>query len=226
MITAALALGSRSQATEYYKQLQQLDEYIQSDTSSAYSQLSNALILKSSHRLRDQMESQKLLEEILNDDKQVPWTLRILTLKNLCSLLLLEVEVNNDPEVFIEVKTKIAEIKEIAEKQHLFPVWIETLLFQAKLALVDGNLEEAEPILLKAEEMAINMELGQMRRLVTEERKRLDSDLEKWEDLTNSNAPLRERIEKARLMDYTKIALDVRDTWTRRSIDQKMGRGN
>lgn len=211
MIRASLALGQISNANKYNNQLQAFHKTGQTKTTKAYSQLAGALILKTSKRLRDKMKAQALLEQISIDDPNLVWSIKILTLKNLADLLLLEIEFDDSPELLGEVTQLIEQIMKVAKTQHLFSVEVDAMILQSKLYLIQGHTDKAQDHLKMAKKIAIKHELGQMITLVVSEQENLKNNFKKWLELTNSNIPFRERLEQVELKDYMDIAMELRD---------------
>ncbi|MCH8908929.1 MAG: hypothetical protein IH840_17735, partial [Candidatus Heimdallarchaeota archaeon] len=139
LIRAHLALDQISEAKEYEKQLQNFNKLDKTPKARYFSELAKILLLINSKRLKDKMQAQGLLEAINLDDPHLRWFLKILTLKNLAELLLLEIESEDNPALFIEVEQIIDQIVDVAKIQNLLALNVEALILQSKLKLVQGS---------------------------------------------------------------------------------------
>lgn len=174
--------------------------------------LSEALILKTSARIRDKAKAQQILQELVDDDTMGildPKTYATLTL---CELHLFELkaspdEVTEENETFQEIKLLINNLESLAWRQHSFPLLISTMLLQAKLALIEGNLTEAMQLLEQAKITTEEKKLARLVEKVVEEQKELSAQLDTWKNLVRENTPLLEKLEHARLEDYITKAL-------------------
>lgn len=82
-------------------------------------------------------------------------------------------------------------------------------MLQAKFALVEGDLQQAQTFLNEAETIATELDKGLLVARVEAEKKQLVTDFEKWQDMIRRNATLQERIAKANLEEYLQKAQDA-----------------
>ncbi|MFX0117453.1 MAG: hypothetical protein ACFFB3_23100, partial [Candidatus Hodarchaeota archaeon] len=133
----------------------------------------------------------------------------IYAMLNLCELLLDEVRAYGELEAFREADELSSQIYDIALEQNSTALLVDALLFRSKFALLKGTVAEADRLLEKA--LAVAQEKGV--RMLTEKALREKEDLEKevarWEELITRAAPLRERLEHARLQDYIADAVRI-----------------
>ncbi|MFX0170891.1 MAG: hypothetical protein ACFE9L_03125 [Candidatus Hodarchaeota archaeon] len=78
---------------------------------------------------------------------------------NLCELLLFELksssdEITEESEIFQEIKNLLDNLASSALQQHSIPLLVNTLILQAKFALVEGDLTEAMDLLNRAKAAA------------------------------------------------------------------------
>ncbi|MHA2293744.1 MAG: tetratricopeptide repeat protein, partial [Candidatus Hodarchaeales archaeon] len=106
LILTELDQQDQTRAQAYLNQLQQLHVRTPNKKIHLRSQLAEALVLKRSKRMRDKVQAQVLLNQIVNEeDIWFEWT--ALAIINYCDLLLFEVKSFGDPEVWTEAKTLI-----------------------------------------------------------------------------------------------------------------------
>ncbi len=182
--------------------------------------LSEALILKTSVRIKDKARAQQLFQEII-DDPNVKFNLmnyladskKTATL-NLCELLLFELqsssnEITEDSEVFQEINYLLDNLASLAQRQHSFPLLVNILILQAKFALIEGNPTDAMQLLDQAKTTADEKNLGKLGEKVSIERQLLISQLESWETLFQNDSSLKERLARIQLEEYISKALKV-----------------
>lgn len=162
-----------------------------------------AMSLKKSKRLTDQMDAQKLLQQ-LADQPVIDREVTADAMLHLCDLLTFELKTTGNEDLLQEIKKIIAQILELADSQHSFILHIEALLLQAKLAVIEGTLQTATELMTQAETLAIKQDLPFLIDKVRTEKHQLGEEFEKWEQLIKRNASFRERLESARMDEYIK----------------------
>ncbi|MFW9855509.1 MAG: tetratricopeptide repeat protein [Candidatus Thorarchaeota archaeon] len=234
LVELTLEMNQIDQANGYRRQLQEMDKNSNSLYVNSASHLVEALILKNSNRLRHKMDAQEILEKIVAkfDDPE----LTVSAIKHPCRELRLTVgQVSNDPELIVraikhlcdlyllELKTSGEELVlqqaidlaktlyEIGRKTYFFSVSVEALVLQAKFALLEGDIQRSQSLLSQAGLTAVEKGLKRLEKMVKEEQSVLEADFERWLDLINENASMRERIEQAQLEDHIKQAIALRN---------------
>ncbi|MHA2252457.1 MAG: tetratricopeptide repeat protein [Candidatus Kariarchaeaceae archaeon] len=206
LVLIALDQQDQTRAQMYLNKLQQL--HVSTPNKKIYlrSQLAEALVLKGSKRMRDKVQAQVLLNQIVNEEViWFEWT--ALATINYCDLLLFEVESFGDPEVWTEVKTLIQQFSTKAQNQQLFPMIVEALLLQAKFVTIEGELEQAQKYYDQAKYIATEKNLDLLSQKITGERLTFEAEFEKWQELIQRNAPLQERLQMAQIETYIQKVL-------------------
>ena len=201
----------RTEVQKYLQQLEDLaektDQKITNDfkLTRLFYRLAKAKMLKISSKLRDKAEAQKLIEEIVAED--IIWhEYTIIAKFMLCELLLEEIKLSDDQIILENAKQIINEIYEIGQTHHIYPVLVNALILQTKLALLEGNIPDANQRLTQAILLAKEKGLIQLQKIVTQEQSQLENQLTQWKDLYERNAPMYERIAKTQLTEYLKEA--------------------
>jgi len=115
----------------------------------------------------------------------------------LCDILLVELRMTNDPEVLGEIKPIITQLVKTAENQHSY-LWLAHVnLLQAKLALIQMDIDQARKFLTQAQHIASWHGLQGLARMVSDEYDKLLEQLDKWETLKDVKAPISDRMELA-----------------------------
>ncbi|MFX1424774.1 MAG: tetratricopeptide repeat protein, partial [Promethearchaeota archaeon] len=208
LILLALDQQDQTQAQAYLNQLQQLHARTPNKQIHIRSQLAEALVLKQSKRMRDKVQAQVLLNQIVNEEViWFEWT--ALAIINYCDLLLFEVKSFGDPEVWTEVKTLIQQFSTKAQDQQLFPMIVEALLLNAKFATIEGKLQQALKYYDQAKLTATEKNLDLLAQKITGERRTFEVEFEKWQELNQRNASLQERLKMAHIEDYIQDVLKI-----------------
>ena len=87
------------------------------------------------------------------------------------------------------------------------PIFLnESELKWARFEIIEGNLQTASSLFERARKTAEEKGLGLLVDKVLVEKRQLEEELDKWQELIQRNAPLKERLEQARLEKYMKQA--------------------
>ncbi|MFX1537348.1 MAG: tetratricopeptide repeat protein, partial [Promethearchaeota archaeon] len=203
LIRVVLAQQNRSQAQEYLTRLQQLQTRTPNPWSHFSSRLAEALVLKQSPRAREKFQAQKILEQLVQEE--VLWVdLTALAIIQLSDLLIAEVKLYGEPKVWEEAKALIDKLYVMAQDQPSFSMSVEALILQAKAAAVDRDLPQALKYYEQARLTATEKKLTGLLVKVDTEQKRFEAEFATWEELIQSNAPLQELVETAK-MDLEKV---------------------
>ncbi|MFX0077890.1 MAG: hypothetical protein ACFE8O_01510, partial [Candidatus Hermodarchaeota archaeon] len=208
LILIALDQQDQTRAQAYLNQLQQLHARTPNKKIHLRSRLAEALILKRSKRMRDKVQAQILLKQIVNEeDIWFEWT--ALAIINYCDLLLFEVKSFGDPEVWAEAKILIQQFSTMAQDQKSFPLIVEALLLRAKFATIEGELQQARKYYDQAKLTATAKNLDLLTQEIAEERRAFEAEFEKWQELIQRKASLQERLKMANIEDYIQDMLKL-----------------
>ncbi len=200
LIQILIEKGDLERAQQYFNHLEQLNNQLKDKIINLVYLYNKALILKESPRISNRGKAEEILKQIL-EDEDISWEYNERALLTLCELLLIEFQMTNEVKVLDELESLIARLLEIAEKSRSFWILSETYLLQAKIALISSDLEEARRLLAKGQQIAEKYGLNRLAMSISEEHDKLLNELSLWERLKESNAPMGERIELARLND-------------------------
>lgn len=199
--------------------------------------LVKAIYLKSSERLQDKFEAQKLLATLARDTiLGKTFSLISLDIKlNLCDLLIYELTLTGNEAALAEVKDVTTELLKVSETQRIHPLQIELLVIQSKIALLELKIPEAQTLLDQALEMARERNLQNLSERLNQEKEQLYSQLTKWSSFIDQHTSMKGRIEltqidqlfgklvqhqssevEMELLKYTMKAREFVDDWNRR----------
>ncbi len=194
--------------TQYYERKEVIKQFL-----NQWYKLAEALILKTSNRIKDKALAQRLFQEII-DDPYIKLNLlnyladsKRTAMLNLCELLLFEIKLSpnetiKESEVFQELKQRLNNFASLAYEQNIFPLYVDVTILKAKLALIDENLTEAMQLLIQAKNIAEKNDLQFLYKRVVREEKQIKKQLSLWENLIRENSPLLERLAQAQIEEY------------------------
>ncbi|MHA1992713.1 MAG: tetratricopeptide repeat protein [Candidatus Hodarchaeales archaeon] len=196
LVVINLDHNSPERAEKYLKKFEIFSEKDESALFRHGFPLAKAFMLKASSRIRDKVQAEGLLRQIVEDDIAYP-QFHILAIISLCDLLLEELSIYNDPVVINEINPLVTQLLNISKNQHSFLWLAETKLLQAKLALIQMEIEEAKRLLTEAQRIADLHGLNLLAQKISYEHDILLEKTQEWENLKEKNAPIAERIELA-----------------------------
>ncbi|MHA1947480.1 MAG: tetratricopeptide repeat protein [Candidatus Hodarchaeales archaeon] len=166
-------------------------------------QLSEAIILKQSSRMADKAHAQMILKGLLTEDTfNVSWNYAIYGLLHLCELLIFEAKASGEVEIWEETKIYIHQFYDQVKQSDNYAFISEALLLNAKIAMIEGELQQAIDFLDQAKLSATKYKVLSLSKKVDEERNRLKADFERWNELIRNNASLQKRFSQAQIEEY------------------------
>jgi tetratricopeptide (TPR) repeat protein len=207
LITLAIDMGYREQGEPFLRQFKDLSLKHEHKSISQDYRVVKAKFLKASTRLKDKMEAQAIFQQVVNEEKEIINAGTVIeALLHLCELLIYELQITGDEEVFKEVKTLLTRFLDMAQAQKSVNLQVDALLLQAQLEAVEGNLQQTTELLARARTTAEKYELRILGEKAEAEQNQLENEMMKWQELLQRNAPLQERLEQARVEHYIKDA--------------------
>ncbi|MFX0104555.1 MAG: tetratricopeptide repeat protein [Candidatus Hodarchaeota archaeon] len=194
----ALEEGDLELAQKYLEQLKKIQN--RSKLSSMAYRVDKAIFLKTSPRSINRGKAEEMLKQVVKGEI-IDYEITIIALLHLCDLLLNELKNSGDLEIIDEINPCIIKLLELGEKNHSYPLLAEVYIFQARLALVTLELKKARKLLTKAQNIADKYHLNNLAIKISTEHDELLKQLEMWENLKDSKAPLTERIELSHLSE-------------------------
>jgi tetratricopeptide (TPR) repeat protein len=196
------------------KSLQQLKEINAQGTNRLIDQryrVAKALILKNSTRARQKLKATELLEQVISEEV-ADHSLMVKAMIHLCDLLLAELKLTGEVELITDISQLTNQLLEIAKQQSSPYLLAETYLLQSKLALVEMDMGRANKLLTQSQAIAEETGLERLAQTLAEERKLLDSQMQKWDLLIKEDPSKKELIELTKL--DTLLARMIQETVT------------
>ncbi|MFX0081243.1 MAG: hypothetical protein ACFE94_05770 [Candidatus Hodarchaeota archaeon] len=158
-------------------------------------QLTTALILKSSSRMRDRVEAEHRLKNFIEISKN-PFSTNT-ALINLCNWYFEEFQLSNQMEILDDIFPLIDHLVKNARDQNSYSLLANVKLFQAKLALLQINLVEARKLFSEAQKIADENDLQLLANSISREHDKLLEELKLWESIKKTQASVTERLKLA-----------------------------
>ncbi|MFX1506179.1 MAG: tetratricopeptide repeat protein [Promethearchaeota archaeon] len=210
-------LDEINKAEEYLQKLQDLQSkysYVKLRT-----RFVEALVLKMSKRGTKKLQAIERFQSIINEPI-LEFQITLYATIFLCELLILELKISDSPEeLFSEIADLSDRFYENAHTQKSPFFVVIALILKAKISLVKGKIEEANSLLTRAEEIADQKKFLSLSKNIITEQEVIRSELDKWYDLTRRDAPLKERIEQAQVLNYLQEAKKLQKAWENLKID-------
>ncbi len=159
--------------------------------------LDEALILKSSDKMRDNFIAGIILKEMIEEDI-IDHEVVIEAMTNLCEVLIYELELTGNKDILQEIEGFTNKLLNISLNQYLYNLQSETYLFKAKISLLYLNFDNARLYLTKAQKIAAKYDLNQLAKRISEEHDSLLRNLDELEKKANQEISLQERIKNIR----------------------------
>ncbi|UCG00907.1 MAG: tetratricopeptide repeat protein [Candidatus Heimdallarchaeota archaeon] len=171
-----------------------------------FSKAGEAVILKNRPRAIDKIKAQQLFQELLGErfDYELEFNIQV----NLCELLLDELKFYGEEEVIQEIQSLLTRISNTAKNQRSITTLVILYSLQAKLALIEGNIEYAKSLLTQAFLLANEKGLEFLSIQIKKQQDLLISQLEEWRQLLVRNSSIQEKFELLDLKKYIAGAIN------------------
>jgi tetratricopeptide (TPR) repeat protein len=193
LVKISLEMGDLETAHQYFASFKELGEDVDEIINTDHYRFAHALILKKSTRSRDRVKAEIILRQLLDGNINMHIEASI----ELCDLLLDELYQTGDEEIVEEITPLIQPLMEFASKQNTFSILAEAHLLQGRVALIQLNFDEAQHCLTQAQKIAEEHDLQRLAQQISAEHDTLLHELDIWENLKQTQAPLQKRLEMA-----------------------------
>ncbi|MHA2225032.1 MAG: tetratricopeptide repeat protein [Candidatus Hodarchaeales archaeon] len=207
-------LDDADKANVYLRKLRELQQSSKFIYVELRTRFVEALVLKMSKRGTMKLQAIEQFQNIVNEPV-VDFEITIYAMIFLCELLILELKISDSAEeLFLEIIDLTNRFFDNAHTQKSPFFIVMALILKSKIALVRGEIEEVDSFLNTAEEIADKKKLLSLSKNIKTEQEVIQSELDKWNELTLQNAPLRDRIEHAQVLNYLQEAKKLQEAWT------------
>lgn len=205
LVLLSLKLNNDEQANSMLMQLKALSESSKEKDIIFRYQLARAAQLKKSKRIIMKSKAQALFQEAA-DEENLSYELTTFAILNLCDLLLAEIKAYGEEEVLKDIHIYLSKLKALANREHIFPLLIESLLLQAKVHVIEGNLSKALSLLDQARVIAEEKTLNLLLSKVITEKNQLEQEYDKLQAIFQSNSSIHGRLEQDKMREYLEKA--------------------
>ncbi|MFW9852177.1 MAG: tetratricopeptide repeat protein [Candidatus Thorarchaeota archaeon] len=193
LIILSLDKGLLERAKSYHDKLEQISEKEDNKLVNQKYNIAEALLLKTSSRTPKRAKAEELLRSVI-EEEIIDHTITTIAYLNLCDLLLEELRIIGDQDVFNELRNLLDQLFEIAKKQYSFSLMAETYWLKSQLALINLDLKEAKNLLIQAQLIAEEKELHKLALKISREYDELIDQMDKWKAILHKEASISERL--------------------------------
>ncbi|MHA2098829.1 MAG: tetratricopeptide repeat protein [Candidatus Kariarchaeaceae archaeon] len=204
-----LVEDNKNISEEYGNKLEELSKSSENKVIRLNYELGQAMLFKSDNRLKTKMRADDMFNKIISENIDLAAT--IIAMKHRCDYLLDELKLYGDEETLEEIKELLDKLVEIALEQNMFPTLIETFILQARLALLEGEINKSNEILENALSETELRGLVKLKNNVINEQENLLAEIDNMKELLDKSSTLYERLEKAKITEYLNFALKYAD---------------
>ena len=120
----------------------------------------------------------------------------------LTEIRLLEYKIFDNKTILDEINDLIDRMFSLATKNESTRLIIESIVLQAKIEIISGNLENADTLFNQAKLKAIEKNLNILLEKIKKEHQLFKQQAKKWKKMLNENATSHERLQYAELKSY------------------------
>ncbi|MFX0185237.1 MAG: tetratricopeptide repeat protein [Candidatus Hodarchaeota archaeon] len=212
-------LDDKDKAKEYLQKIREIQQLSKFSYVKIRTRFVEALVLRMSKRGTMKLQAIEQFQRIVNEPI-LDFEITLYSTIFLCELLILELKISDyAEELFLEIIDLSNSFYDNAHTQRSPFFVVVALILKSKISLVKGEIEEANSLLTRAEEIADQKKFFSLSKNIKTEQEVIRSELDKWYELTQRNAPLKDRIEQAQVLNYLQEAKKLQEAWTGPKID-------
>ena len=180
-------------AKHYHEKLVAISEEIEYRNVKRLALLSEAIILKNSTTSRDKVRAEVLFDQLLQED--LKYLFHIQALFHLCELLLNELKETSDEKISSKLQKYVNKIIELATKNKITNLIVESLWFKSQLSLLIPDFEKARELLTQALNIAEDKGLIRLALKITKSKENLFNQQIELEELEKESPTISKRME-------------------------------
>ncbi|MFW9943201.1 MAG: hypothetical protein ACFFFT_19345 [Candidatus Thorarchaeota archaeon] len=199
-IRIAIDKGDLELARNHLERLEEIYEQDNIFMTCIY-KVAKADILRTGKRSRDKTKAEELYKEVI-EGKLGYSIYKFDAFIKLCELLLDELKLTGQIAVIDEIKPLLEETIDLAQKSKSDLHLTNAYVMQGKVALLTFDIKTARRVLIQAQRIAERRGFKTRAEEIARLHEDLAGKLDMWEHLKETNAPLSERIELARINEH------------------------
>lgn len=199
LLILSLELKKTKQAKDYLEQLKQVNQELDNKFENLvlYSEVS---INKASSRMRDWTKANEILDQLL-EKNDLDLNFQILITLDQSELLLKELQLSGDEELWEEVTSNITRLYDIAQDKQYIVLLIEIYRLQSQLELVELNPKKAISLLDQAYVLAKEKGMHNLATEIENTQQEIKKRLGFWEELSTQKKSIDERLKHVPLIN-------------------------
>lgn len=200
LIKVLLVLGDFELAEQKLNSFNKINEQYEYHSNKVWYQLSKSRLLKSRTRFHDWVKAEEMLKEVVEKSRSYvlgPMSPTNTAIIELCDLLLKELELTSNSDILNEIRTYVELLQEYSNLQNSYSFLSESMLLQAKLELINLQIDEAKKKLKQAQTIAEDHGLILLAQKLSNEHDILLEQSDLWEEFKRNNVPLSDRLKLA-----------------------------
>lgn len=189
----------RNKEDESSKYLEQLKEFAKQEVGNRlvehrYAVSKGVFLSKSKHK-KNRIEAECILNQIINEDI-AEFEVTTLAIYALCDLNIRKIqETKNGILLLQQAEDMLQRLVNIAEKENSFTILAEAYLLRSQIALIKLEIETAEKLLIKAQQIVDEKEINTLAVKISNVYDTLLGHLDKWNEFTSHLPSIAERLE-------------------------------
>jgi len=209
LILLRLETGESANAEQQLKRLKEIAEQENNPIIANRTHLADALYQMQSPKLLDKAQAQQKLRNLIQQ-QDLEVDLLIIAYLNLFELYIIEWKVSEDEATLDEIYQLLDQMQEFAKNQSMLPLEVELHLLRAFLALVQGNLPQADSQVTEAIQIAQTHEFTHLIVKSQELHTKIQSQVKEWQSLLDENVSITRLLEKTEMEEYLKAAMRIK----------------
>jgi tetratricopeptide (TPR) repeat protein len=181
-------------ANQTYQLLESTTEKVEEMIVQSRVLIAKALLLRNSVIRDERLESKKILEDVILIP-DLKFDLLVITILNLCELLLLEIKEEENPELLIQLSNITEELHVRAIQHNVFHVIAQTLWLQSQIALLNLDVTKARILMTKAQAFAEEKNLEKLAIRISNDHDIVLEQLDLWDNMLKELPVIAERLD-------------------------------
>lgn len=201
LISLNLEIGAGNEVTDNFVKLRELTSKDENKLLFYYYETARGLISKNQNKMSSMVESQEIFRRLLKED--IPHnTLKQIVIINLADLMIKELAINQRQELLDELNSIIDNLYTYAKEKLIYHIIIESLILKSKISLIEGNLKQAERLLVQSSILAEEKNLTYLVKKTESEYEEFRRQVTHWAEIIENNSPLIEKIKLTEIQNY------------------------
>ncbi|MHA2250774.1 MAG: tetratricopeptide repeat protein [Candidatus Kariarchaeaceae archaeon] len=208
LLRITLKINDIDRSEEFFQAIEKINSQEENNLINLRFDLAKALMLKKVKRLKQQLASEEILVNLVNDEI-IDHRLTIIAMKHLCEFYLIELKIYGEEHSFNKANQLVIKLIELGQINQSFSIFINGLVLKSKLLLLEGDLKTSYILLEQAEINAKEYSLSLLENRVMIEKKEFLKELNNWKLLLESNSTITDKIQKSKIIEYLMEIKDI-----------------